>query len=288
MREPYPCAPRVVVGIDSSRAALHAAIWAVDEAIDRDVPLCLLCAIDEGSNDRNDAATAVASAEETVQSAITAIESLGKQVKLEAEIVHRRPVTALLEASRSATMICVGSIGSKHAICGRIGSTVSALAASAHGPVAIVPRTAHSASGGAGLVLAVVDGSPATDTVLELSVAQARLRSASLRIFTHRQLLHVRPDDLGAPLDDRIAEEVERKVAQWRKKQPNLDIETVCDQNGLLNHLEHLQRHATPIQAVVVDPLRPGPVEVLLGPSGRAALEASGGTVLICDRKWWL
>lgn len=32
----------VVVGIDGSRAALDAALWAIDEAIDRDVPLRLV------------------------------------------------------------------------------------------------------------------------------------------------------------------------------------------------------------------------------------------------------
>lgn len=32
----------VVVGIDGSRAAIHAAQWAIDEAVDRNVPLCLV------------------------------------------------------------------------------------------------------------------------------------------------------------------------------------------------------------------------------------------------------
>lgn len=287
MRETYPSSPRVIAGIDGSRAAMHAAIWAVDEAIGRDVPLCLLYAIDEDSNDPNDMAAAVASAEDTVRSAMTEIESLGKQVKLEAEIAHRRPVAALLEASRSAAMVCVGHIGFMHAMSGRIGSTASALAGSAHCPVVIVPRTAHSTSGDTGLVLAVVDGSSVSEAVLELSVAEARLRAASLRVIAHRQRRHTQPGDVETAWDDPITEEVEREVAQWRKRQPHLYIETVCDQSGLLNYLEHLQRHATPVQAVVVDPRRPGPVDVLLGPSGRTALEAAGSTVMICDRKWW-
>ena len=42
-------APSVVVGIDGSRTALDAALWAVDEAVSRDIPLRLVYAIDPDS-----------------------------------------------------------------------------------------------------------------------------------------------------------------------------------------------------------------------------------------------
>ena len=38
--------PSVVVGVDGSRSALDAALWAVDEAVSRDVPLRLVYAVD--------------------------------------------------------------------------------------------------------------------------------------------------------------------------------------------------------------------------------------------------
>ena len=38
--------PAVVVGIDGSRSAVDAALWAVDEAVSRDIPLRLVYAID--------------------------------------------------------------------------------------------------------------------------------------------------------------------------------------------------------------------------------------------------
>ena len=38
--------PAVVVGVDGSRTALHAALWAIDEAVARDVPLRLVYVID--------------------------------------------------------------------------------------------------------------------------------------------------------------------------------------------------------------------------------------------------
>lgn len=290
MREPYSPSPCVVVGIDGSRAAMQAAIWALDEAIDRDIPLSLLYAIDSTSNDPFDTAAEVVAAENTIRTAITTIESLGKQVRVEAEIVHRHPVSALLEASRSAAMVCVGSVGFKHAMQGRIGSTASGLAASAHGPVAVVPRTAATTSTGAGVVLAVVDGSPASNTVLERSVAEAQLRNASLRVFIRRQPRGTKPGDIDVAQAEipRVTTELEHRLTHWRRNHPHLGIELVSDHSDLLNYLEHLQRNAAPIRLVVVDPLRPGLSELLLGPSGRALLEATGCALMVCDKQWWL
>ncbi|BBZ12710.1 universal stress protein [Mycobacterium branderi] len=256
-------------------------MWAVDEAIDRDVPLQLLYAIESVSNDPDDKATEAASAENAVQEVLARVESTGKPVKLEADIVHRYPVTALVEASRSAALLCVGSAGFVHATQGRLGSTAAAVAASAHCPMAIVPATAGLKRHDAGLILAVVDGSPADNTVLEHSVAEARLRAAPVRVFRM-------PHAAAVPGRSRDGVQLEHRFTHWRRNLPDLDIQLVPEHDGLLNYLEHLQRAATPVQLVVVDPLRPGPLDVLLAPSGRAALDAAGCTVMVCDRKWWL
>jgi nucleotide-binding universal stress UspA family protein len=79
MRAPY--SPSVVVGIDGSRAAINAALWAADEAVSRDIPLRLVYAID--STDKSDtgtegAARKLASAEQSVRHAFTAVESTDK------------------------------------------------------------------------------------------------------------------------------------------------------------------------------------------------------------------
>lgn len=264
-------------------------MWALDEALDREVPLSLLYAIDEAAGKSpSDAAADVAAAEGTVRDAIATIEALGKHLKVEADIVHRRPAAALVAASRSAAMVCVGSIGLDHAVRGPIGATASALLASARCPVAVVPRTAVYPADRTGLVLAVVDDASASDRVLELSVAEARLRAAPLRIFELGQPCHPRPDEMAAPPARQAVDELERAVAHWREKQPDLTIDLVNDHNGLLNYLEHLQRTTTPIQLIVVGPQCPGPVDTLLGASGGAALEAAGCTLLVCDRMWWL
>src|ERR1700694_3303698 len=141
MRQSYSPPPSVVVGIDGSRAAVRAALWAVDEAVSRDIPLRLVYAIDPAdaaNSDPQDAARDPATAELAVRYAFTAVESTEQPVKIEVEILQGSPTHALIGASRSAAMVCVGSVGLKHFNHGRVGSTAAALAASAHCPVAIV------------------------------------------------------------------------------------------------------------------------------------------------------
>src|SRR5262245_22307861 len=61
----------VVVGIDGSRSAIDAALWAVDEAVSRDIPLRLVFAIDPdcAGTDPRDTARDLARAEVAVKQA---------------------------------------------------------------------------------------------------------------------------------------------------------------------------------------------------------------------------
>ncbi len=269
---PSPC---VVVGIDGSRSARQAALWAVDEAVERDVPLRLVYAIDSSE--------AEPGAEGAVRDAFASIESTRKPVKIEAEIAHDRPIATLLAESRSAAMICVGSTGLKHAVQGRIGSTAAALAGSAHCSVAVVPFNAVPSP--TGCILAVVDESPASSAVLELALREARLRGAPLRVLTATPP-HGGVDD--AEKTAAAAARLDRYLTPWRRNHPDVDIQPVPRHGSLVNYLEYLHRTAEPVQVLVADPRHPGPTDILLGPSGRAALDATRCTLLICDRQCWL
>ena len=99
--------PSVVVGIDGSRSAVDAALWAVDEAVSRDIPLRLVYAIDPNATSESDneaAARDLAAAEIAVRHAVMAVESTDKSVKIEVEILQDQPVRALKAASRSGGM----------------------------------------------------------------------------------------------------------------------------------------------------------------------------------------
>ena len=256
MQEHCP-SPAVVVGIDGSRSAVDAALWAVDEAVSRDIPLRLLYAIDPTrcGTDPQDAARDLAAAEIAVRHAFTAVESTDKPVKIEVEILQDRPTRALLEASRWAALVCVGAMGLKHCAQGRIGSTAAALASSAHCPVAVV-RGHDPLHAKQQWVVAEVDESAAGDGVLRRALEEAQLRGAPLRVLTTWQSRFTDIHDGNAVADgNRLARaQLDRRLAQWKKRYPDLDVRAVAVHGSTLNFLT---KNASSIQLLVVGHERP-------------------------------
>ena len=131
----------VVVGIDGSSAAMGAALWAVDEAVSRDIPLRLIYAIGHphiSVVDPDHEARRLATAEIAVRYAFMAVEATDKPVKIEVEIDQGHPLSTLVRASRSAAMVCVGAAGLNHGEDQQLGATAAKLATSAHCPIAII------------------------------------------------------------------------------------------------------------------------------------------------------
>ena len=213
----------------------------------------------------------LATAEIAVRYAFTAVESTDKPVKIEVEILQDRPTRALLEASRWAALLCVGSIGLKHSAHGRIGSTAAALASSARCPVAVVrghdPLRAEQQ-----WVVAEVDESAASDGVLRRALEEARLRGAPLRVLTTWQSRFTDIHDGNAVADgNRLARaQLDRRLAQWKKRYPDLDVRAVAVHGSTLNYLT---KNAGSIQLLVVGHERgPRASPALVGPPGYAAL----------------
>jgi nucleotide-binding universal stress UspA family protein len=284
MQDQLPASRSVVVGIDGSRNALDAALWAVDEAVSRDIPLRLVYAIDPdhaASADPNDAARELAKAEIAIRYAFVAVESTDQPVKIEVEILQERPIRALLEASRWAAMLCVGSMGLKHSSHGQVGSTAAALAASARCPVTIVrrhdPRLARH-----GCVVAEVDASSVSDGVLARALEEARLRRTCLRVLTTWQSRFTDRHDGRAVADaNRLASaQLDRRLAQWKKRHPDLDVRAVTVHG---NTLDYLTRNAGSIQLLVASHERAHGIRELLRPPGYAALHNADCSVLICE-----
>jgi nucleotide-binding universal stress UspA family protein len=274
----------VVVGIDGSRSALDAALWAVDEAVSRDIPLRLVYAIDPGAateTDNQSAAHDLATAEIAVRHAVMAVESTDKPVKVEVEILQGRPVRALRQASRWAAMACVGSIGLKHSRHGRIGSTALALANSAHCPVAVVHRH-HPSVGKPGWVVAEVSESPASDGVLRRAVEEARLRDARLRVLTTWQSRYTDVHDNRAVADgNRLARaRLDRRLAEWKTHHPDLDVEAVAVHGSMVNYVA---KNARSIQLLVVAHDRTHGIGELVGPPCGSTLRDGNCSVLICE-----
>ena len=275
--------PTVVVGIDGSRSAVDAALWAVDEAVGRDIPLRLVYAVDANTagTDPHDGARDLARAEVAVRHALTAVESTDKPVKIEVEILQDLPTKALLQASRRAALLCVGSIGLKHSAHGRIGSTAAALASTARCPVAVVrghdPLRAEQQ-----WVVAEVDESAASEGVLRLALEEARLRGAPLRVLTTWQSRFTDIHDGNAVADgNRLARaQLDRRLAQWKKRYPDLDVRAVAVH---CSTLKFLTKKAGSIQLLIVGHEQAQGITALVGPPGYAALHNAECSVLICE-----
>ena len=252
MQKHSPSPPAVVVGIDGSRSAVDAALWAVPEAVSRDIPLRLLYAIDPACSgaDRRDPPRDLAAAEIAVRQAFMAVESTDEPVKIEVEILQDRPIQALLETSKWGAMLCVGAMGFKHCAQGRIGSTAAALASSAHSPVAVV-RGHDPLRAKQQWVVAEVDESAVSDGVLRRALEEAQLRGAPLRVLTTWQSRFTDIHDGNAVANgNRLARaQLDRRLAQWKKGYPDLDVRAVAVPGNTLNFLT---KNADSIQLLVV------------------------------------
>jgi nucleotide-binding universal stress UspA family protein len=281
-------APRsIVVGVDGSKAAIYAALWAVDEALCRDIPLRLLCAVDPGDTTQSHkhAAQKLAVAETAAREAVMAIEATDKPVKIEVEIDQDRPVSALIRASRPAAMICVGAVGFHHFQPGRVGSTAAAVATSAHCPVAVI----HTREGGharrdPGWIVVEADNSPRTGVLLEAAVDEARLRNAPLRIITcwQSRVSDIHGSQSVADTNRRVQAELDRQLSRWTHQYPDLDVQSVAVHGNLI---DYLAENADSVQLVVIGARDHHIVQQLVGPSGFAALRHTNCSVLVVDHQ---
>lgn len=226
----FPSAPSIVVGVDGSRAAIQAALWAVDEAVGRDAPLRLVFVIDpqELSGAAPDHAP-FAVARTALYEAQRAVEATGKPVKIETEMLTGKPAIELAHEARSAVMVCVGSIGLRRA-CHGGGSVAAVLPRIACCPVAII-RAPHRRGKAIGrsVVVEVDNG-----VVLRHAFEEANLRRAPLRaIATWRAEA---PDDIAD--GSRLARALlNRRIARWTRLYPDTKIEPTVVRGGLCEYL---------------------------------------------------
>lgn len=262
-------AQRVVVGIDGSPAAVDAALWAIDEATDRDIPLRLVYVIDDQDRDTidpQDQARRLATADTAIRYALAAVESTERPVKIEVEILQGRPVRTLREAARSAAMLCIGARGLRHSTRGTMGATAAALSVSAHCPVAIV-RTHRPHRRRDRVVVVEVTDNAAGNAVLHHGLDEARRRNAPVRVLT------------PAPAYPDVEAQWERRLAEWRRCYPDLDIVSAGRHGGTM---DYLTVHGESVQLLVSGRDRPGGVAALVGAPGNAALRDTDCSILVC------
>jgi nucleotide-binding universal stress UspA family protein len=282
-----PSTPKsIIVGIDGSKAAVRAALWAIDEAVSRDLPLRLLYAIepdDAASVQPAAAARRLAVAENAVRYAFMAVEAAGKPVKIEVEITQERAITSLIRASASAAMLCIGAVGAHHFQPGRVGSTAAVLALSARCPVAIIRDQGDRAARRTRWIVVDAEGSADNGALLGIAVEEARLCNSPLRAITCRQT-GVR--DIGSATEDddrRILANLDRRLARWTRRYPDVRVECSAVHGGVLDYLAENGRS---VQLLVVSARDREHLGQIVGPTGNAVLHNADCSLLVVDQQY--
>lgn len=260
-------------------------MWAADEAISRGSPMRLVYAIDQIDNGLHPGAATerIAAADIAVRHAFTAVEAANKPVKIEADIAQDCAVAALVRASRSAALVCVGAIGLRHSQPGRVGSTAATVAAQAHCPAAVIRHHDASTWRDRGSIVVVLDDSPDDGVLLQTAAEEAMLRRAPVDAVACWQSRFT-DGHAGQAVEEgnrRLRAELDRRLARWTRRYPKLELNSVAVHGCLV---DYLARNPESIQLVVVSAHDGRDVKELLGPAGNAALHHSDCSVLIVGR----
>ncbi len=203
----------VVVGIDGSQAALEAATWAVAEAANLGVPLRLVY-VSAGKHTCRPRVTCGAEhAESALYRAVMSVEDMGRPVHIETAIVRGRSDCVLIDESRRAAMVCVGSEGKGPCAHMPLGSTAAALVKHAHCPVAIV-RDGGAPQTDSGWIAAVQNDQPDNDAVVHRAMEEGRLRRAPVLL-------------------------IDMRVDSWIRRYPDVHVQTVAARRGGTRPIEN-------------------------------------------------
>ena len=189
----------VVVGVDGSPQARVAVSWAMAEARDRDVPVRLVAVVDDQTQIRNQE-----QAQDALRLACAATENPSTSVPIEHVVKFGSAPSVLLAESRSAAMVCVGSVVREGTPLGAIATT---LAERARCPVAVIRGSDAFSPPARGVIAVVLDDEPDNAAVVHQAMKEGRLRHATVR-------------------------QIDRRLDSWVRRFPDVDVELVAAGTG--------------------------------------------------------
>lgn len=249
----------VVVGIDGSPTAIHAAQWAVDEAVSRSVPLRLVCVTKAKHPSADDYYEDIHHAKTSLRAAQAEVEAAAKPVKVETAILNGPAGPALVEESRDAEIICVGSVGIGRYARSILGSTATDLAEKAHCPVAIIRPQDEQPRHAINWVVVEVNEQLGNEAVVKVAIQEAKLRQAPILAVGNGHGL-------------------EGKVDDWKLHHPDVHIYPVSSEADVARFLKN---HDERVQLAVIGGSQAGELAQIVGPYGRPVFHHTVSSVLI-------
>lgn len=260
--------PAVIVGIDGSQAAIHAAEWAADEAVSRGVSLLLLAIIKATHPSSDDYRRDIAHAEASLQTARLAVEALGVPVKIETDILRGPPGATLVSESDDAEMICVGSVGIDRYSRALLGSTATEVAEKALCPVAVIRSQADQPTPDINWIVVEVNDEPERDAVIDQAMREAHLRKLPvLAIGT-----------VPADSSDTASHELDNRIWPWRRWYPDVHIYPVTTGHNVIRFLKTIDDL---VPMAVVSAADAGQLAQIVGPQNHPVFRHAESSVLI-------
>jgi nucleotide-binding universal stress UspA family protein len=228
---------QIVVGYDGSPDSRAALDWAVPEAASRHLGIRVVhCEPDLAAWEAATASMSGAPApartlphedRAVVGQAAEVVTAAG--IPVATVVTAGAPATALVEQSRSANMVVIGSRGHGSVSSAILGSTVSHVASHAHGPVIVVRAQGVTD----GPVVVGVDGSPESEEVVGWAIDHASRHGLALEVL-HSYAIPVYPGVVPyvppveitaatAGFEQRVTAEV---LAGWRERYPDVEVTT--------------------------------------------------------------
>lgn len=280
----------LVVAVDGSAESDAAVRWAAREAALHGMPVTLMHVVapdvvawpvpflQTGFSDwqRENARIVIDAAEETLRAGLGESEHA-----VNSEVAYAQVVQALVDASREAQLVVVGSRGRGRLGRAALGSVSSGVLHHAHCPVAVVHADEAQAPDLISPVLVGIDGSPASEAATALAFDEASRRAVDLVV------LHAWSDiatvaDVGMEWGEFEAEGhrvVAERLAGWHESYPDVTV---------LRHIVHGQptrrliEESRQAQLVVVGSHgRGGFTGMLLGSVSTAVAEGADAPVIV-------
>lgn len=281
--------PGILVGVDGSPSSTAAVDWAAHDAALHNLPLTLVHVLappvvmtfPETPMPPGYTEWQREQGERHLRDAVKIAETKG--LRIEAETVVGSTVPMLVDASREAARLVVGSRG--HGLLRRslLGSVSSSLVRHAHCPIAVIhdsPPQGHPDPGIAPVVVGI-DGSPVSEEATAVAFEEASLRGVELvAVYAWHDtgVLDFPGIDPAAMASDGELALAER-LAGWRERYPDVTVRRVvaCDRPA-----DQLIEQSKQAQLVVVGSHgRGGFTGMLLGSVSQAVVQSAHAPVLV-------
>jgi nucleotide-binding universal stress UspA family protein len=282
----------VLVGVDGSPAAKYAVDWAARDAAMRNIRLTLVHAARPIGPTLPPLPAPMAFAQWQVWRGQSILDEAveiarrstpdGGPAEIETEVLFSPVVPTLVDLSKEAQMVVVGSRGRGSFARSLLGSVSSSLIRHAHCPVAVIhdedPLMPHPAEAP---VLVGIDGSPVSELATAIAFQEASWRGVelvALHVWSDVEVNDFPPIDWPAmkPAAEEILAE---RLAGWQERYPDVSVRRVveCD-----HPTYHLMRHSESAQLVVVGSHgRGGFAGMLLGSVSAAVAHSARMPVIV-------